>query len=376
MGSTGSIGTQALDVVRNCGYKIRALSADKNIDVLFSQIMEFKPEAVSVGSEELAEQLRSRLRQEKTTVLSGAEGLKKLAAMPEVDMVLNAVVGIAGLLPTVAALTEGIDVALANKETLVTGGRLVTELAETAGASIIPVDSEHSAVFQCLQGNRPEDVEKIILTASGGPFRGMSYEEMRYKKPEQALKHPNWAMGRKISIDSATMMNKGLEIIEACKLFNISPDRIKVLIHPQSIVHSMVEYKDGSVIAQLGCPDMRLPIQYALSFPERMTGAYKKLNLSEVGRLDFMEADLEAFPCIRLAYEALEVGGTMPAVLNGSNERAVELYLNGMINFGDIAELIKKVMKKHLVHTRPSIDDIIEADSWSRCETDKTVCGR
>ncbi|MDD4495502.1 MAG: 1-deoxy-D-xylulose-5-phosphate reductoisomerase [Eubacteriales bacterium] len=373
LGSTGSIGTQALEVVRNCGYKIRGLAAGKNIELLKAQIKEFRPEAVSVASTELAEQLRSSLPKNLVKVYNGKEGLKEIAALSDTNIVLNAVVGIEGLEPTISALRSGHDIALANKETLVAGGEMVMKLAGDMNASIIPVDSEHSAIFQCLNGNRIADVERLILTASGGPFRGLSYDEMRDKTPEQALKHPNWSMGRKISIDSATMMNKGLEIIEASRLFGLGPDRIKTVLHPQSIVHSLVEYIDGSVIAQLGCPDMRIPIQYALTFPERAAGNYKRLDLTMTGKLDFMEVDLQAFPCIRLAYEALQAGGTMPAVLNGANERAVELYLDKKIKFTDIPETVEKVMKKHIVNTAPVLDDIIEVDLWSREETDRIL---
>lgn len=312
--------------------------------------------------------LEKRLRGKKIDIYYGKAGLEALTLIPKTDMVLNAIVGIAGLMPTIMSLNNGKAVALANKETLVAAGKIVMDLAKSKNLPIIPVDSEHSAIFQCLQGNRTQDVDNIWLTASGGPFRGLAYEEMKNKTPEEALRHPNWKMGRKISIDSATMMNKGLEIIEARMLFDLGPEKIKVLIHPQSIVHSMVEYSDGSVIAQLGYPDMRIPIQYALTYPERMAAIYKKLDLVKTGKLEFSEADKEAFPCIRLAYEALREGGTMPAVLNGANEKAVELFLTGKIGFTDIPETIEKVMDKHDLIREPVIEDIVEADFWARCE--------
>lgn len=332
------------------------------------QIADFKPEVVSVGSPEFAAELKSRLQGKKTAVYSGSAGLDAVTSIPGTDLVLNAIVGIAGLMPTVMALNNGIAVALANKETLVAAGEIVMDLAKEKQAAVIPVDSEHSAIFQCLRGNRAEDVENIWLTASGGPFRGLTYSEMKNKTPEEALRHPNWKMGKKITVDSATMMNKGLEIIEASRIFGLGPDNIKVLIHPQSIVHSMVEYSDGSVIAQLGYPDMRIPIQYAMTYPARMPASYKKLDLTKIGKLDFGEADMKAFPCIRLACEALKEGGTMPAVLNGANEKAVELFLAGEIGFTDIPETVEKVMEKHKTVRKPVLEDIVESDFWARHE--------
>ena len=285
-----------------------------------------------------------------------------------------AIVGIAGLLPTIEAIRNGRDVALANIESLVTSGLIVMAVAESRCATVFPVVSEHSAVYQCLAGNRKQDVERLLLTASGGPFRGMGYDELRNVTAEQALKHPNWSMGSKITIDSATMMNKGLEVIEARWLFGFSPEKISVLVHPQSIIHSMVEYKDGSVIAQLGQPDMRIPIQLSLTWPERCANEFPRLDLIKSGVLTFEEPDMEKFRCLRLAYDALEEGGTMPAVLNGANEAAVKLFLEGRIGFCAIPQLIEKTMLAHEVNTSPELDDIIEVDKWAKRMVGDSVC--
>ncbi len=374
LGSTGSIGVQTLDVARNLGIKVSALTAYSDIDLLEKQAREFRPPMVAIGDDTLAPELENRLKGLGIQVLSGPEGIRAAAAVDGVDKVVVAIVGIAGLLPTIEAIRNGRDVALANKETLVTAGHIVMAEAESRGVTVFPVDSEHSAVYQCLAGNRKQDVERLLLTASGGPFRGMGYDELRNVTAEQALKHPNWSMGSKITIDSATMMNKGLEVIEARWLFGFSPEKISVLVHPQSIIHSMVEYKDGSVIAQLGQPDMRIPIQLSLTWPERCANEFPRLDLIKSGVLTFEEPDMEKFRCLRLAYDALEEGGTMPAVLNGANEAAVKLFLEGRIGFCAIPQLIEKTMLAHEVNTSPELDDIIEVDKWAKRMVGDSVC--
>lgn len=369
LGSTGSVGTQALDVARNLETDVLGLAANSNIDLLEKQIKEFRPRMVSVGSEPLAEELRKKIDSSETEIYYGAEGLKKIAAMEETDTVVTSVVGITGLIPTMEAIRKGKNIALANKETLVAAGQIVMNEAKKYGVEILPVDSEHSAIFQSLMGNNKKDVSKIILTASGGPFRGRKREELECVTLEQALKHPNWSMGSKITIDSATLMNKGLEVIEAKWLFDVEIEAIEVVVHPQSIIHSMVEYIDGSVLAQLGSPDMRIPIQLALTYPERGRNAFSRLDLLKAGSLTFETPDMEVFPCLRLAYEALKAGGTLPAVLNAANEVAVNFFLDRKIGFMDIPRLVEAVMGKHSVNIRPSLDDIIEVDNWAREET-------
>jgi 1-deoxy-D-xylulose-5-phosphate reductoisomerase len=292
--------------------------------------------------------------------------MKKIASLEEADTVVTSIVGIAGLIPTMEAIRHSKNIALANKETLVTAGSIVIEEANRYGVKILPVDSEHSAIFQCMEGNRAEDVERLILTASGGPFRGRKPSEMKNITVEEALKHPNWKMGSKITIDSATLMNKGLEVIEAKWLFGMEPDRISVVVHPQSIIHSMVEYVDGSVIAQLGSPDMRIPIQLALTYPERARNGFSKLDLLKQKALTFEEPDMEAFPCLGLAFEALKAGGTMPAAMNAANEVAVSLFLDRRIGFNDIPVVINRVMEMHIVNIKPVLEDIIEVDKWAR----------
>ena len=366
LGSTGSIGVQTLEVARNLGIRICALTANSNIDLLEIQAREFKPQLVSVGEPLLASELKHRLEGCGIDVFSGPEGMKAAAVINEADTVVTSVVGIAGLIPTMEAIRSGKNIALANKETLVTAGSIVMSEAAAHGVTIFPVDSEHSAIYQCLAGNRTQDVEKLILTASGGPFRGKSREELENVTVSQALKHPNWSMGSKITIDSATLMNKGLEVIEARWLFGFTPDRIKVTVHPQSIIHSMVEYTDGSVIAQLGSPDMRIPIQLSLTWPERAANNFSRLDLLKCGSLTFEEPDMDTFRCLSLAFEALKAGGTMPAVMNGANEVAVELFLKEKIGFCDIPKLIEKTMQAHCVNTKPDLDDIIEVDKWAR----------
>jgi 1-deoxy-D-xylulose-5-phosphate reductoisomerase len=367
LGSTGSIGTQALDIIeRNRSYfKIEALSAHNNIELLKEQIEKFKPRVVTVVDKEKAEILKSKISS-KTQILVGPGGLKEIASIKNLDMVLVAVVGIAGLEATIAALSTGNDVALANKETLVAGGQLVMNTAKVHGSSIIPVDSEHSAILQCIQGARKKDIKGIVLTASGGPFRGYTREDLEKVTVEDALKHPNWVMGQKITIDSATLMNKGLELIEAKWLFDLDIEQIKVVIHPESIIHSMVEFIDNSVLAQLGLADMRIPILYALTYPERMPSPVESLDLLKLKKLSFEEADLETFSCLKLAINAIEIGGTMPVVLNAANEIAVKKFLDRKIGFNEIASLVKEAMKNHKPINEPVLEDILRVDQAIR----------
>jgi 1-deoxy-D-xylulose-5-phosphate reductoisomerase len=369
LGSTGSIGCNALKVVEAHpeAYRVVALAAGRNVDLLAGQIHQFQPVAVALQDPHLVEVLKSRMGAGmKTRVYAGMEGLVHLATLEEVDTVVSAITGSAGLVPTFAAVQAGKEIALANKETMVTAGSLVMEEARRRNVSILPVDSEHSAILQSLQGHSRDDVKRVILTASGGPFRDLPYEEMERAKPEQALKHPNWNMGRKISIDSATLMNKGLEAIEARWFFDLTMDQISILIHPQSIVHSMVEYKDGSVIAQLGIPDMITPISYALSYPRHVETFLPSLQLHEVGSLTFTLPDTGKFKCLDLAFRAAEMGGSMPAVLNGANEEAVALFLKGRIGFMRIPELIEKTMEAHEPFAIRSVEDVMKADRWAR----------
>lgn len=366
LGSTGSVGVQTLDVVRNLKIKVSGLAANSNIDLLEAQAREFLPRAVAVWNEHLAGVLAERMKDLEIEVLSGLDGMKKIASLDEADTVAVSIVGIAGLIPTMEAIRHHKNVALSNKETLVTAGSIVMGEAARCGVSILPVDSEHSAIFQCLAGNRREDVSRILLTASGGPFRGRKLSEMKDVTVEEALKHPNWKMGSKITIDSATLMNKGLEVIEARWLFGIEQERVSVLVHPQSVVHSAVEYIDGSIIAQLGSTDMRTPIQLALTYPERACSKFPKLDLLKQKSITFEEPDYEAFPCLTLAFDALKAGGTMPAVMNAANEVAVSLFLDRRIGFNDIPRIISRVMEKHTVNINPVLEDIIEVDRWAR----------
>lgn len=366
IGSTGSIGVQTLDVAKNLGIKVEALSANSNIELLEKQIHEFLPSVVSVGNAELAKELEYRLDGMNVEVLFGVDGMKRVVELENVDTVVTSVVGTAGLIPTMHAIRNKKNIALANKETLVTAGKLVVEEAKRYNVNIFPVDSEHSAIFQCLMGNDDKQVEKIIITASGGPFRGKKISELENIKPAQALKHPNWSMGNKITIDSATLMNKGLEVIEAKWLFDKELNKIQVLVHPQSIIHSMVEYVDGSIIAQLGSPDMRTPIQLALSYPNRCSNSFPKLDFLKCSHLTFEEPDTKTFRCLQLAYDALTTGGTMAAAMNAANEIAVAAFLNSKISFTDIPNTIESIMQKHNVNMCPSLDDIIEVDRWAR----------
>ena len=368
LGSTGSIGQSSLRVIESNPekYKAVALAAGSNIDLLLQQIEKFQPVAVAILEEDLAERLRARLNHTGPEVYSGEDGFVRLAIIDMVDTVISAMTGAAGLVPTYAAIQAGKDIALANKETMVMAGPLVMDQAKKRGVSIIPIDSEHSAILQSLQGHPREDLNRIILTASGGPFKEWTLEEMRGATPEQALKHPNWNMGPKISIDSATLMNKGLEIIEAKWLFDLNTDQINIVIHPQSIVHSMVEYRDGSIIAQMGIPDMITPISYALSYPRHEETSLPQLELDEIGALSFEKPDLTRFECLSLAFRAMEVGDSMPAVMNGANEIAVESFLNKRIGFLQIPELIKKTMEAHQTFSVDRIEKVIEADKWAR----------
>ena len=370
LGSTGSIGTQTLDVVKHQGdIEVLGLTANSRIDVLEEQIEAFHPQMVCVMKEDKAQILKERLQAKgiPTEVVTGVEGLTKVATIREAEIVVTAVVGMIGLVPTIEAIKAGKTIALANKETLVTAGDLVMRLAKEHNVSILPVDSEHSAIFQSLQGNQHKSIEHLILTASGGPFRTFSKEALKEVTVEQALKHPNWVMGSKITIDSATLMNKGLEVIEAKHLFDVSPSQIEVVVHKESIVHSMVAYKDGSVMAQLGMPDMRHPIAYALNYPERREATYiEKLDLVKAGKLSFEAPRKEDFPCLQLAYDALEIGGTMPAVLNAANEEVVAAFLNKKVSFLQIPEIIHRVMDKHISISNPNLEQILESDRWAR----------
>lgn len=374
LGSTGSIGTQALEVIDAAGnqFSVVGLAAGRNVDLLEEQARRYRPRLVAMGDIGAARELAQRLADLPTQVLAGEAGLLEAATM-EADQVVVAMVGAAGLLPTLAAIRAGRQVALANKETLVIAGRIVTETARLHEVRIIPVDSEHSAIFQCLAGQRREDLAGIILTASGGPFRLTPAEDLARVTSKEALQHPNWSMGGKITIDSATLMNKGLEVIEAHWLFGVDYSQIRIVVHPQSIIHSMVEMIDGSVLAQLGLPDMRLPIQYALTYPNRLARDARRLSLPEIGQLTFEEPDFGKFPCLRYAIEAGKMDGTMPAVMNAANEVAVSAFLAGEIGFMDIPRAIAHVMNQHSVTARPSVEEILEADRWAREQTDKVV---
>ena len=371
LGSTGSIGRSTLEVIRHLpGFQVIGLSGHSNCELLAAQAREFQPKYV-VATDENAKARLSMSGLSKTQLLEGADALERLAADPEVDIVVAAIVGIAGLPSTWAALAAGKTVALANKETLVVAGELMTRLAAESGATILPVDSEHSAVFQVLNcGNRSE-VRKVVLTASGGPFREYSKEQLQQVTVEQALDHPTWHMGPKISVDSATMMNKSLEIIEARWLFHLKPEQIGVVIHPQSIVHSLVEFQDGSTIAQLSPPDMKLPIQYALTWPDRVVGTSPRLELSQALRLDFQPPDLSRFPALQLGFEAVKWGGTSGAVLNAANEAAVALFLNREIEFTEIATACREVLEQHHFEPHPTLDQLRAADQWARREISK-----
>ncbi len=369
LGSTGSIGVSALKIVSSNPekYKIIGLSVGTNKDLLLHQIETFRPAAVAVMEESLATELKTRLPAGNAPeVFFGVEGFVRLATLESVDTVVSAMTGAAGLIPTYEAIKAGKDIALANKETMVMAGPLIMAEAKKRSVSILPIDSEHSAILQSLKGHMKEDLKRVILTASGGPFRDLSLDEMREVTAAQALRHPNWSMGPKITIDSATMMNKGLEVIEAKWLFDLEMDQIDILIHPQSILHSMVEYKDGSIIGQMGVPDMTVPIAYALSYPRHMSNDLTPLDLEKVGTLSFEKPDMNRFRCLDLALKAATKGGSMPAVLNGANEIAVDAFLKGTIGFLEIPDLIEKTMDAHTHSPAETIEAVMEADRWAR----------
>lgn len=364
LGSTGSIGTQTLEIVRsNPDFEVIALAAGSNVDLMEKQAREFQPELCVMWTEEAAKELRLRLSDTSVTVLAGMDGLLTLAVMPEIQILVTAIVGMIGLRPTIAAIKAGKIIALANKETLVTAGHIIIPLAAKMQVPILPVDSEHSAIFQSMVGESRKKVSKILLTASGGPFRGKKRQELLDITVEDALKHPNWSMGRKITIDSATLVNKGLEVIEAKWLFGVEPENIQVVVHPQSVIHSMVEYVDGAVIAQLGVPDMKLPIQYALTYPYRRPMEGKKLDFYELSSITFEKPDTDTFKGLSMAYDAIAAGGSMPTVYNAANEKAVSLFLNREIKFLEIYDLIQGVMENHKVKENPTVEEILEAEA-------------
>lgn len=364
LGSTGSIGTQTLEIVRsNEDFEVVALAAGSNVDLMEKQIREFHPGLCVMWTEEAAKELKLKVSDLQVTVLAGMDGLLTLAVLPEMEYLVTAIVGMIGLRPTIAAIKAGKKIALANKETLVTAGHIIMPLAEEMGVPILPVDSEHSAIFQSMNGENKRKISKILLTASGGPFRGRKRQELLDITVEDALKHPNWSMGKKITIDSATLVNKGLEVIEAKWLFHVEPDKIQVVVHPQSIVHSMVEYEDGAVIAQLGMPDMKLPIQYALTYPDRRPMEGKKLDFYELSSMTFEKPDTETFRGLSMAYDAIAAGGSMPVVYNAANEKAVSLFINREIKFLEIYDLIQGAMENHKVIVNPSVEEILEAEA-------------
>lgn len=373
LGSTGSIGRNTLDVISRNGndFRVVGLAAGKNFDLLEDQVKAFNPEIVAVADSSAADSLKKRTNGVK--ILSGADGVQQVASYEHADLVISAIVGSAGLLPTLTAIRSGKTIGLANKEALVMAGEIVIREAKKYGAKIIPVDSEHSAIFQCIYGRSKAEIKRIILTASGGPFVNRSREELKDIKTDDALRHPNWTMGRKISIDSATLMNKGLEVIEACRLFDMPAEKIDVLIHPQSIVHSMVEFMDRSFLAQMSVPDMRGPIAYALSYPDRIKDPIPGLELDKIGTLTFRKPDNENFPCLSYAYDALRAGGTMASVLNAANEIAVQAFLDNKIGFNDIPLVIKKTMEKHSVKQISLVEEALEADSWARDTAKKII---
>ena len=364
LGSTGSIGTQTLDIVREQGdIEVVALSAGGNIDLLEKQMREFKPKFVSVWEEEKAKELRVRTADMGIRVAFGMDGLIETATMKESEILVTAIVGMLGIRPTIAAIQAGKKIALANKETLVTAGHIIMPMAKEYNVPILPVDSEHSAIFQSMQATASNKINKILLTASGGPFRGKTAEELKNIQVEDALKHPNWSMGRKITIDSSTLVNKGLEVMEAKWLFGVDLEQIQVVVHPQSVIHSAVEYEDGAVIAQLGTPDMRLPIQYALYYPERRNLSGKRLDLFEIANLTFEKPDTKTFRGLALAYEAMKHGGNIPTVYNAANEKAVSLFLNRKIRYQEIVEIIEACMERAVYVSNPNLDEILETEA-------------
>lgn len=370
LGSTGSIGTQTLEVCRKMNFKVVGLTANSNYLLLEKQAREFLPRSVACKDKNAYEKLKENLKDTDIEVLCGEDGVNRVAQL-DCDVVLNSIVGMAGLVPTMKALETNHDIALANKETLVTAGKLVKEKAKEKNKMIYPVDSEHSAIFQCLQGANGNKISKIILTASGGPFFGKTYEELEGMKPENALKHPNWSMGAKITIDSATLMNKALEFIEAMWLFDLTPEQIEIVVHRESIVHSAIEYKDGSVIAQMGVPDMKIPIQYALTYPERTECDVKKLSLTDIGKLTFFKPDPEAFKCLKYGIESIKKGGLYPCAANGANEVAVAEFLKGEAGFNDIGRAVKNVLNYPEFEKNDYVlEDVINADKRARIITE------
>ena len=367
LGSTGSIGVNALNVIDNLPdkFNVKALTAYKNSNALIDQAKKYHPETIVIIDSSEVDFVEESLKGSGVSILHGKEGLLELSARDDVDIMLNALVGSSGMEPTINAIRSSVDVALSNKESLVMAGDIIDNEKNKSGAKIFPVDSEHSAIWQCLVGEKIDDVEKIILTGSGGPFRTRDIKTFKDIKKEEALKHPNWSMGNKITIDSATMMNKGLEVIETKWLFGIDVDKIKIIVHPESIIHSMVEFKDKSVKAQLGVPDMKIPIQYALTYPDRCFGKWESLDLLKLGSINFESPDINKFPCIALAYEALKKEGTMPAVLNVANEQAVYRFLNKEIGFMDIPYIIEKACEKHDWVSNPSLDDLLYLETWT-----------
>lgn len=371
LGSTGSIGTQTLDIVsKNDDLQVVGIAAGRNIDLLEKQIRQFSPRLAAVGDEKKAQELKLRVQDTDCKVVGGMEGLIELAVMEEMEILVTAIVGMIGICPTVAAICAGKHIALANKETLVTAGHIIMPLAKEHNVKILPVDSEHSAIFQALNGENPKTIEKLLITASGGPFRGKKTEELKNMRVEDALKHPNWAMGQKITIDSATLVNKGLEVMEAKWLFDVDLDRIQVVVQPQSVIHSMIEFKDGSIMAQLGTPDMRLPIQYALYEGERKYLDGERLDFAKLASITFENPDMETFKGLPLAMQASKTGGSMPTVFNAANEKAVALFLNRKIGFLDIYEIIENAMNEHELILNPTIEEIlnIEQDIYKRIE--------
>lgn len=372
LGSTGSIGTQTLEVARtNKDLKITALAAGSNVKLLEEQIREFHPSLVAVWTEEKAKELKTMVSDLEVKIVAGMDGLLEVAEQPESELLVTAIVGMIGIRPTIAAMKAGKDIALANKETLVTAGHIIMPLAEECGVKILPVDSEHSAIFQCLNGENRGQLHKILLTASGGPFRGRKKEELVNVQVEDALKHPNWSMGRKITIDSATLVNKGLEMMEARWLFGVEPENIKIVVQPKSIIHSMVEFVDGAVIAQLGTPDMKLPIQYALYYPDRRYLPGERLDFWSLNQITFEKPDMENFPGLRLAFDAAAAGGSMPTVYNAANERAVAMFLDRRIGFLDIPKMIGSCMEAHKVIEAPTVEQIlkVEAETYEMIES-------
>ena len=375
LGSTGSIGTNTLDIVERFPeeFRVVGLTAGNNDEMLAEQVRRFQPQAVAMSTEAAAVRLRERCSGLPTEIVSGQEGLARVASLPDAELVVSAIVGGAGLVPTLAAIRGKKHIALANKEPMVMAGQLMQEEARRAGVRIFPVDSEHSAIFQSLEGHRIKDVRRLILTASGGALWNLPKEALSDVTPERALQHPNWKMGAKITIDSATLMNKGLEVVEARWLFDIPESRIDVLIHRESIIHSLVEYEDRSMISQLGLPDMRTPISYAMCYPDRLPLDLPSLDLTEIGTLTFCKPDHDRFPCLRLGYESLRIGGTMPAAMNAANEIAVDAFLNGGIRFTDISDIIQSTMQAHTPRPVLSVEAALEADRWAREKADSLV---